>query len=136
MIADALAKEPDERRARAASSSTRPGRHSASATVVVRDRKPLLLVALGAVVALGRARSWVVVTLGGGPGKPSTKPTLTPKVDSLQRIDPKRNKVGATIGAATSRMRSPWVPAGYGSEARKISPCSGSTRKRRPSSTK
>ena len=35
---------------------------------------------------------------GGGPSKPSTKPTISPKVDSLQRIDPKTNKLAATIG--------------------------------------
>ena len=70
--------------------------------VVVRDRKPLVLVALGGLVALGALAAGLVVTLGGGPGKPSTKPTLTPKVDSLQRIDPKRNKVVATIGAASN----------------------------------
>lgn len=103
VIADALAKEADERpgtcgelfdAARAAL--------GLRDVVVVRDRKPLLLVALGAVVALGALAAGLVLTLGGGPGKPSTKPTLTPKVDSLQRIDPKTNNVVATIGAASN----------------------------------
>src|SRR5262249_23334239 len=34
---------------------------------------------------------------GGGVHKPSTRPTVTPKVDSLQRIDPKTNKLVATL---------------------------------------
>ena len=34
----------------------------------------------------------------GGTSKPSTRPTVTPKVGSLQRIDPATNKLAATIG--------------------------------------
>ena len=49
---------------------------------------------------------------GGGPGKPSTKPTLTPKVDSLQRIDPKTNKLVATIGGVGSNPSAIAVGAG------------------------
>ena len=97
--------------ARAASSSARLERRSASATVVVvRDRKALLLAALGALVVaspLAAVLAGVLLSRGAAPGKPSTKPTLTPKVDSLQRIDPKTNKLAATIGAATTRTRSP-----------------------------
>ena len=44
----------------------------------------------------------MLLSQGGGPGKPSTKPTLTPKADSLQRIDPKTNKLAATIGVGHS----------------------------------
>ena len=47
----------------------------------------------------GRGLGGLLLSQGGGPGKPSTEPTLTPKVDSLQRIDPKTNKLVATIGA-------------------------------------
>ena len=67
--------------------------------VVVHDRRPLLLVAIGALVAVGALAAGLVLTLGGGPGKPSTKPTLAPKTDSLQRIDPRTNRLTATIGA-------------------------------------
>ena len=99
VIADALAKEPHERPG-TCGELIDAAREALGLrdVVVVRDRKPLLLVALGAVVALGALAAGLVVTLGGGPAKPSTKPTLTPKVDSLQRIDPKRNNVAATIG--------------------------------------
>ncbi len=66
--------------------------------VLVRDRRSLLLVAVGALVLAGALAAGLVLSLGGGgPGKPSTKPTPTPKVDSLQRIDPKTNKLLATI---------------------------------------
>ena len=62
--------------------------------VLVRDRRSLLLVAVGALVLAGALAAGLVLSLGGGgPGKPSTKPTPTPKVDSLQRIDPKTNKL-------------------------------------------
>ena len=67
--------------------------------VLVRDRKSLLLVVVGALVLAGALAAGLVLTLGGGgPAKPSTKPTLTPRGDSLQRIDPKTNKLLATIG--------------------------------------
>ena len=54
----------------------------------------------------------VLLSQGGGPGKPSTKPTLTPKVDSLQRIDPKTNKLVATIGGVGSNPSAIAVGAG------------------------
>jgi serine/threonine protein kinase len=66
--------------------------------VLVRDRKSLLLVAVGALVLAGALAAGLVLSLGGGgPGKPSTEPTIAPKVDSLQRIDPKTNRLRATI---------------------------------------
>jgi YVTN family beta-propeller protein len=66
--------------------------------VVVRDRRSLLLVALGALVLAGALAGGLASALGGsGPTKPSTKPTATPRVDSLQHIDPKTNALAATI---------------------------------------
>src|SRR5262245_2088065 len=67
--------------------------------VVVRDRRPLLLAAVAIAVLLAAALAAFFSTRGaGGPTKPSTKPTLTPTVDSLQRIDPRTNRLAATIG--------------------------------------
>jgi YVTN family beta-propeller protein len=99
VIADALAKEPEER-PKTCSDLVDAAREALGLrqVVFVRDRKPLLLVALGALVALAALAAGLVITLGGGPGKPSTKPTLTPEVDSLQRINPNGNELAATVG--------------------------------------
>jgi streptogramin lyase len=71
--------------------------------VKIRDRKALILTALGVAIAAAAVLAGVLLSQErGGPGKPSTKPTLAPRVDSLQRIDPKRNKVVDTIGVASN----------------------------------
>jgi streptogramin lyase len=99
----ALAKDPDERyatcgelvvAAQEALGLNRP--------VTIRDRKALIFVAVGVALAAAAVIAGVLISQGGGPGKPSTKPTLTPKVDSVQRIDPKTNKLVHTIGGAGS----------------------------------
>src|SRR5262249_28327512 len=69
-----------------------------SDVVVVRDHRSAVLVAVGALVLAGALAAGLVLSLDGGrPSRPSTTPTLAPKVDSLQRIDPKTNKLTATI---------------------------------------
>src|SRR5262249_60008179 len=65
----------------------------------------------GAVPA-GRALAGVLLSQGSGARKPSTKPTLTPKVDSMQRIDPKTNELVATIGGVGSNPTAMAVGAG------------------------
>ena len=45
------------------------------------------------------------------PATPSAKPTLAPKVDSLQRIDPRTNKLVATIAAGAG---ADGIAAGHG----------------------
>src|SRR5262249_52988042 len=66
--------------------------------VVVRDRRALILVALGAVVVAGALAAGIVLPLGGsGRARPNTTPTPTPKVDSLQQIDAKTNDLAATL---------------------------------------
>jgi len=102
VVASALAKEPDERpetcgelvgAAREALGLHRP--------VTIRDRKALILTGLGVAIAAGAVLTGVLLSQGGNaPGKPSTKPTLAAKVDSLQRIDAKTNKLVATISVA------------------------------------
>ena len=99
VFAKALAKDPDERpatccrlvgAAREALGLHRP--------VTVRDRKALILTALGVAIAAAAVVAGVLLSQGSGrPDRPSTKPTLIPKVDSLQRIDLKTNKLAATI---------------------------------------
>ena len=66
--------------------------------VLVRDRRPLLMVSAGLLLAVSAAIAAFLVSQGGGrPAKPSTKPTLALKADALQRIDPKTNKLVATL---------------------------------------
>ena len=77
----------------------------------VADRKALILTA-GVAIAAAAVLAGVLLSQGGGPGKPSTKPTLTPKVDSLQRIDPQTNKLVATIGGVGSNPTAIAVGAG------------------------
>jgi YVTN family beta-propeller protein len=67
--------------------------------VVLRDRRrPLLLAAGGLLLAVAAALAAFFVSRGdGGPARPSTKPTLTPNTDVLQQIDPRTNKLAATL---------------------------------------
>ena len=104
VVANALAKEPDERPATCGElvSAAREalGLHR---PVTIRDRKALILTALGVAIAAAAVLAGVLLSQGdGAPGKPSTKPTLTPTVDSLQRIDPRTNKLVATIGVGSN----------------------------------
>ncbi len=104
VFAKALAKDPDERSATCGGlvGATREalGLHR---PVTVRDRKALILTALGVAIAAAAVVAGVLLSQGSGrPGRPSTKPTLTPKVDSLQRIDLKTNKLAATFAVGHS----------------------------------
>jgi serine/threonine-protein kinase len=102
VIGKAMAKSPD-------------GRYGSCGELVVAARdalglhqpvaphkgRLLVLAVAGAALIAAAVLAGVLLTQGKGgpPGRPSAKPTLTPKVDSLQRIDPKTNKLVATIGA-------------------------------------
>ena len=104
VVATALAKEPGERPATCgelvSAAQEALGLHR---PVTIRDRKALILTALGVAIAAAAVLAGVLLSQGsGGPGKPSTKPTLAPEVDSLQRIDPKTNKLVATIGVGSN----------------------------------
>ncbi len=62
--------------------------------VVVRDRRPLLLAALGVFIAAGALAAGLVLTLGGGDGgKP--KPDLTVRDNTVVRIDPDTDHISA-----------------------------------------
>ena len=68
--------------------------------VVTQKGRLLVLAVAGAALIAAAVLAGVLLSqgTGGRPGRPSAKPTLTPKIDSLQRIDPKTNKLVATIG--------------------------------------
>jgi len=99
VMATGIAKYPDARYASCGelieAASDALGVHR---PVTIRDRKALILAAFGVAVAAAAVVAGVLLTQESAhSGKPSTKPTLTPEVDSLQRIDLKTNKLVATI---------------------------------------
>jgi DNA-binding beta-propeller fold protein YncE len=100
VIASALAKDPGERPG-TCGQLTDAAREALGLqrTTTVRDRKALLVMAVGASIAGAAVVAGILLSQGGGPGTPSTKPTLAPRADSLQRIDPRTNRLTATIGA-------------------------------------
>ncbi len=114
VIATAMAKNPDDRfgscsdlveEARQALGLHQP--------VVIRERKALAITVAGVAMVAAAVLAGVLLSQGGGgPGRPSTKPTLAPKVDSLQRIDPRTNKLVATIGGAGSNPTAIAIGAG------------------------
>ncbi|MDP9255798.1 MAG: protein kinase [Actinomycetota bacterium] len=75
-----------------------------SAVAQPRRLRQRLAVAVAAALALVAAAvlAGVLLSQGHGPARLSTKPTLAPKVDSLQRIDPRSNKLVATIRPGTN----------------------------------
>ncbi len=114
VIPTALAKDPDKRYATCSELvAAAQEALGVNRPVTIRDRKALILTAVGVALAAAAVIAGVLISQGGGPGKPSTKPTLTPKVDSLQRIDPKTNKLVATIGGVGSNPSA--IAAGAGS---------------------
>jgi serine/threonine-protein kinase len=70
--------------------------------VAIRERKRLLVTIAGLALVAAAVLAAVLLGEGGGPGGPSTKPTLAPNADSLQRIDPRTNKLIATIRPGTN----------------------------------
>jgi serine/threonine-protein kinase len=61
--------------------------------VILRDRKPLLMAALGMLLAAGALTAGLVLALGGGGSRP--KADLTVRENTLVRIDPKANRIVA-----------------------------------------
>jgi YVTN family beta-propeller protein len=103
VLARGLAKDPRDRQATCAD-LVAAAREALGVpeVAVVRDRRPLLLAVVGTLLLVVAALAAFLLTRDGGPTKPSTKPTLTPRVDSLQRIDPATNELTATIGVGSN----------------------------------
>jgi serine/threonine protein kinase len=99
VFAKALAKDPAERYS-TCTELVEAAREALGLreTVLVRDRRPLLIAAASIVLALVAALTAFLLSRGGGgPPALNTKPTSAPKVDSLQQIDPKTNELVATF---------------------------------------
>jgi DNA-binding beta-propeller fold protein YncE len=95
VLAKALAKSPEERY-ETCRDLTEAAREALGLrdVVVLRDRRPLLLAALGAVVAAGAVAAGLVLMLGGGGGGKPT-PDLTVRNDTVVRVDPETNRITA-----------------------------------------
>src|SRR5262245_46742352 len=100
VIGKAIAKSPDDRYASCGelvvAARDALGLHQ---PVAIRDRKALILITAGLAITASAVLAGLLLTQSkaADPRTASTKPTLTPKADSLQRIDPRTNKLGATI---------------------------------------
>jgi serine/threonine protein kinase/DNA-binding beta-propeller fold protein YncE len=114
VVATAMAKRPDDRYVSCSqlieASRDALGLDPSTAT---SDRKALMLSTAGVAIVAAAVAAGVLLSQGSGrPGRPSTKPTIVPKVDSLQRIDPNTNKLTATIGGAGSNPTAMAVGSG------------------------
>jgi len=101
VLAKAMAKDPGDRYSSCgglvAAAREALGVHPRGWT---RRRNVLVLAALAASLIAAAVLVPVLLSRGtSGPSRPSSTPTLMPKVDSLQRIDPRTNKLVATIPA-------------------------------------
>src|SRR5262245_18078773 len=98
VFARALAKQPDERYATCADliDAAREALGIPGPSRPLWSRGPVVG-ALG-LALIAAALLAFFLSRGGAASEPSARPTLTPKVDSLQRIDPSSNKLAATIG--------------------------------------
>jgi YVTN family beta-propeller protein len=96
--------------------------------VVVRERKPLLLLLTGVLVVAVALATALLLTRAHGHAGPDTRPTPLPKTDALQRIDPTSNRLVATFrlgsdptGIAVGRGAI-WVIQGDDNRISKIDP--------------
>jgi serine/threonine protein kinase len=102
VIGAALAKSPDERYRSCGELVDRAcdalGLHQRT---VARKARWVAGALVAALLIAAAVLAGVLLSQGNGgpPRRPSSAPTLAPKVDSLQRIDPKTNKLEATIPA-------------------------------------
>jgi YVTN family beta-propeller protein len=100
VIATAIAKDPDNRYATCGelveAAGDALGIHR---PVTIRDRKALILTTVGVAIAAAAVVAGVVLSQDNShhSARPSTTPTLTPKVDSLQHVDPNTDELLATI---------------------------------------
>jgi len=113
VIATAMAKSPDDRYVSCSELIEAVNDALGLHPTATRDRKALILSTAGVAIIAAAVVAGVLVSQGSDRhGKPSTKPTVAPKVDSVQRIDPKTNKLVATIGGVGSNPTAMAVGAG------------------------
>jgi YVTN family beta-propeller protein len=93
VIAKALAKEPGQRY-QTCGELTEAAREALGVrdVVLVRDRKPLAIAALGALIAAGAVAAGLLLILGDGS---ATKPSLAVANNTLVRIDPEADRIAA-----------------------------------------
>jgi serine/threonine protein kinase len=111
VVAKALAKAP-EKRYTSARELVEEARRAFPAPALTAPRRRMWRLALAAGVAAAALATALPLAFTGGKGGPSTKPTVAPKTDSIQRIDPKTNKLLATIPVGTSNLGALAVGAG------------------------
>jgi predicted Ser/Thr protein kinase len=108
VIATALAKNPEQRYDTCADlSEAARDALGLRDVLVVHDRRPLLLAALGALVAAGALAAGLLLTHGGG----SAKANLAVTNNSLVRIDPQTSKVRA-VTSMGRKLRGTIGPVG------------------------
>jgi streptogramin lyase len=95
VVAKALAKDPRDRYGSCAELVEAAAALQLPDAIVLRDRRPLLLAALGAILAAGALAAGLGLSLGGGGGP---KPDLTVRNNTLVRVDPRTNRIAAVIG--------------------------------------
>jgi YVTN family beta-propeller protein len=102
VVAKALAKAPEKRYA-SARELVEEARRAFPAPALAAPRRRRWRLALAASVAIAALAIALPLTLTGGKSGPSTRPTTVITTDSIQRIDPKTNRLVATIpvGSAT-----------------------------------
>jgi serine/threonine protein kinase len=101
VLVKAMAKDPDDRYT-TCSDLVAAARNALGLQefVVARRGRLLVLAVAGVALITAAVLAGVLLSQGNGsPRRPSAAPTLTPKADSLQRIDPRTNKLVATISA-------------------------------------
>jgi serine/threonine protein kinase/sugar lactone lactonase YvrE len=99
VMAKALAKQPAERYASCGElvEAARDALGIAAPARPLWSRAPVVIALAGVALTTVALAAFLVSRQESGPAEPSTKPTLTPKVESLQRIDPITNRLAATI---------------------------------------
>ncbi len=113
-------------------SSPRERRSACNRPVTIRDRKALILTAVGVAIAAAAVLAGVLLSQGGGPGKPSTKPTLDaqgrlPATDRPEDEQARRDDRRRRLEPVRDRGRR---PGASGSGAWTTGPSPGSTRRR------
>ena len=142
VIARALAKNPEDRQSTCHQLTDEAG-SALGVTRKPRRRLTLALLMITLAIAIaGAVTAAIVVTRGNGqtaqPASVSSEPTLTPRFDSVQRIDPATNKLIATIGVGrdpggvAAGEDAVWVTSKLEGTVSRIDPKTGEVKKTVP----